>query len=94
MDNGANGKCHRLVLDERKSGSVSGVKTVISFDEEEAVLELANKKLILKGRNLQVIKLDVDKGDIEFSGEIYNILYQEIKDAKRVASGLVKRMFG
>ena len=36
---------HKLILDNRKEASVTGVKDVISFDEKEILLQTADGKL-------------------------------------------------
>lgn len=40
---------HKLILDNRKEASVTGVKDVISFDEKEILLQTADGKLQIRG---------------------------------------------
>ena len=39
---------HKLILDNRKEASVTGVKDVISFDEKEILLQTADGKLQIR----------------------------------------------
>lgn len=45
---------HKLILDNRKEASVTGVKDVISFDEKEILLQTADGKLQIRGSGLHV----------------------------------------
>ena len=40
----SSGRLHRLVLSDRHSGSVTGVNDVVSFDENEIVLDATGRK--------------------------------------------------
>lgn len=86
-------KKHRLSLDDRTSGSITGICSVEAFDEESAVLRCEDERIHIKGQELHMTKLDVDRGEIEFSGKVDSISYQGINNAKKVAASVVKRMF-
>ena len=45
---------HKLILDNRKEASVTGVKDVISFDEKEILLQTADGKLQTRGSGRHV----------------------------------------
>ena len=40
----SSGRLHRLVLSDRHTGSVTGVNDVVSFDENEIVLDATGRK--------------------------------------------------
>ena len=50
---------HKLILDNRKEASVTGVKDVISFDEKEILLQTADGKLQIRGSGLHVKGLNL-----------------------------------
>ncbi|MFR3004154.1 MAG: YabP/YqfC family sporulation protein [Blautia faecis] len=52
---------HKLILDNRKEASVTGVKDVISFDEKEILLQTADGKLQIRGSGLHVKGLNLEK---------------------------------
>ena len=54
---------HKLILDNRKEASVTGVKDVISFDEKEIFLQTADGKLQIRGSGLHVKGLNLEKGE-------------------------------
>lgn len=86
-------KKHKFTIDNRVAGTINGICSVEAFDKEMAILRLETEKIIIKGKELHVLRLDIDKGDIEFKGQIDSIAYQNINSAKRLATGAVKRMF-
>lgn len=84
---------HRLNLINRENGSLTGVKDVISFDSEDIILALEGKKLTIHGDGLQITRLSVEKGELDFTGEVESMMYSESKTGKQRAAGLLGRMF-
>lgn len=68
---------HTMILEQREKLSLTGVLDVISFDEDVVVAETELGILILKGINLHVSKLNLEKGDLDVDGEINSIVYEE-----------------
>ena len=61
---------HSINIVERKNILISGVKKVDSFDEEEFLVETVMGYLVLKGENLELIKLDTLQGTVTIKGLI------------------------
>ena len=59
VDNGFN---HGITLVERKNIVISGVKKIESFDSEEFLMETTLGYLVIKGNELEIIKLDTYQG--------------------------------
>lgn len=93
MDGTQYPKGHNLSLVNRKHGSLNGVREVISFDTDLVELATEQGLLTIKGNELHVTRLDVDKGELEFSGHIDNLSYSEIKNPKDITKGVLKRLF-
>ena len=85
-------KGHKLQLNDRKQGIISGVKDVISFDPEIVLLDTYMGLLTVKGKDLHVKRLTLERGEVDIEGEIDSILYTESKSTKRAvfASRLFK----
>ena len=47
---------HSITLNERKNIVISGVKKIESFDKEEFLLETNMGFIIIKGKELEIIK--------------------------------------
>ena len=55
-------KTHKVLLQNRKSGSFSGIVDVLSFDVAEILLETELGMLLIKGNDLHVNRLSLEKG--------------------------------
>ena len=83
---------HKLILDNRKEASVTGVKDVISFDEKEILLQTADGKLQIRGSGLHVKGLNLEKGEAALAGHVDSLVYLS-KDSVRKEEPLLKRMY-
>lgn len=81
---------HMISLDSRKSLSVTGVKEVGSFDDREITAHTDMGKLLIKGSNLNIKKLNLDTCDLEITGKICGLNYL---DGCGEGSGFLKRIF-
>ena len=54
-------KAHKLLLNNRRTGTISGVTDVISFDIAEILLETEQGMLTIKGADLHVNRLTLEK---------------------------------
>lgn len=81
----------KLVLENRENLSVSGVKDVESFSETVVNLDTSMGRLVLKGENLKINKLNVDTGDLSLIGKINAMEFT--KPAKRAKGNLMEHLF-
>ena len=56
---------HSLMLENRQNGRITGVKDIKSFDEKEILLFTQAGKLVIKGEQLHVKQLDLEKGEVD-----------------------------
>ena len=83
---------HNLSLNDRKNLSISGVKRIENFDNEEFVMETVMGLLTVKGDNLELIKLDTLQGNISIKGKIDSLEYSsDIKN--KTNQGIINRLF-
>ena len=68
-------KAHKVVLNNRRSGTVTGVLDVLSFDINEILLETEQGMLMVKGSDLHVNRLSVEKGEVDLAGNIDSLVY-------------------
>lgn len=91
MEEKKGAKPHSIVWKDRKAGSVTGVRDVLSFDEKSIILETEQGMLTVKGRDLHVGRLTLEQGEIEIDGNVDSLAYSGSNPAKK--SSLMKRMF-
>lgn len=68
---------HNLIMQDRKSLSVTGVSDVDSFDEHTVIMYTNMGELTVKGDDLHINKLNVDTGDVALEGKIYSLSYTD-----------------
>lgn len=68
---------HHVVIEERKSLTVSGVEDVERFDENTIVLSTSRGAMVVAGENLHIEKLSLDGGNLKVDGDIDSVSYEE-----------------
>ena len=86
-------RVHRVTLSNRQSCSIIGVTDVISFDLNQVLLETSCGMLSIKGQDLHVGKLSVDKGELEVDGRIDSYTYSEITSMAKKGESFFNRLF-
>lgn len=84
MENSFN---HGITMAERKNIIVSGVKRIESFDSEEFLMETTLGFLIIKGSELEIIKLDTYQGNVSIKGRVDSLLYLDDVNTKTAKEG-------
>ena len=73
-------KTHKVDLLNRSLDVITGVRDVVSFDLNEIILDTEQGLLMIKGFNLHVKKLLVEKGEVEIDGKVDSFLYSDVDD--------------
>ena len=81
---------HSIVIDNREKISVTDVKSVDTFDEEEICAELSEGGLVIRGRQLHIQELSLDTGSAVITGEIAEISYIQKKSEKSFLKKILK----
>ena len=84
---------HKISLLTRRTASIGGVSDVISFDISAVLLETELGMLQIKGADLHVNRLSLEKGEIDLEGRIDSIQYSEVSDLKKSGESLLNRLF-
>ena len=74
---GVTKRAHKLILNNRRTCNLTGVNDVLSFDEKEIILETEQGMLMIKGNDLHVNRLTLDKGEVDVDGRIDSFTYSE-----------------
>ena len=86
-------KAHKLILSNRRTSTITGVSDVISFDITEVLLETEQGMLMLKGADLHVNRLTLEKGEIDIEGRIDSLAYSEVTSFQKQSESLIGRLF-
>ena len=83
---------HNISITDRKMMTLSGIKKINSFDEKEFFVDSIMGPILIKGSNLELIKLDTFQGSLSIKGNIDSINYlDDIKKNKQ--DSLISRLF-
>lgn len=84
---------HGLSIAERKNIVISGVKKIESFDSEEFLMETTLGFLVIKGSELEIIKLDTYQGNVSIKGKIDSLMYLDSANKKDKENSLLNKLF-
>lgn len=81
---------HTMQIDNRSSMSLTGVTEVVNFSD--CVIELVTVMggLTVKGKNLNMSRLNTDTGELSVSGDIHTAMYTNVKKKGSILEGLFK----
>ena len=80
---------HNIIVEDRKKMTLTGVKDVLSFDEEAVVLDTSLGRLTVKGSGLHIINFDTNSGDLSAEGRLYALVYT----SQEKSGGVFSRIF-
>lgn len=83
---------HIINISDRKSITVTGVKKIDNFDDKEFLIETTMGYLVIKGSDLEIIKLDTYQGDVSIKGKVNSLSYNENKKQDK-HDGIVSKLF-
>ena len=84
---------HNCLMYNRNQMELTGVINVISFDSSEIILTTNLGDLLIKGTELHISKLNLEKSDIDISGKIDAIIYSNKSLSEINAKGIMARLF-
>jgi len=84
---------HNITIGERKNIVISGVKKIDSFDNEEFLMETVMGYIIIKGEQLEIIKLDTYQGNVSIKGKINSLTYMDTATKANKEDGVFSKLF-
>ena len=83
---------HIVTLRNRKRIDLTSIKSIERFDQEEFFIHTSQGHLLIRGEQLRIIQLDVDKGLLSLEGEIKLLQYDE--EESPLSKSLLHKLFG
>lgn len=72
---------HKLTLNARNKLTLSGVTEVVSFDDTAVALHTALGDLEILGQELKLRSLSPESGQLEITGQISGLFYDEPRES-------------
>ncbi|MBP3927580.1 MAG: sporulation protein YabP [Clostridium sp.] len=93
MDEKTGIRPHSCLIQNRSSVSLTGVREVVSFDENQVVMDTDLGLLTLKGKDLHVSRLTVEKGEVDVQGTVDHMAYSSNEAHRKAGQSLISRLF-
>ena len=81
-------KNHKLVINNRKTSLVTGV-----IDLNEILLETEQGMMMVKGTDLHVNRLSLEKGEVDLSGNIDSVAYSDVQAHGKQQENIFSKLF-
>lgn len=79
-----------IILENRKKVTLTGVKDVLNYNEESISIVTELGTMTIKGKEMHIDTLTIEKGDMTVSGQIDSMVYAEIKSRGSAFKNLFK----
>lgn len=93
MDERMGMKNHKVVLINRGSLQTTGVLDVLSFDPNEIVMNTDDGLLMVRGEDLHVHHLTLEKGEVQIDGHVDSLIYSNGQGPKKHSEKGLCRLF-
>lgn len=82
---------HVVTMRNRKRMDLTSVKSIDRFDQEEFLIRTSQGLLQIRGEELRIVHLDVDKGLLTLEGSVKTLEYDEEESGSR---NFLHKLFG
>ncbi|MBQ8199376.1 MAG: sporulation protein YabP [Lachnospiraceae bacterium] len=86
-------RAHKIMMTNRRTCLVSGVSDVLSFDLSEILLETDQGMLMIKGSDLHVNRLTLEKGEVDIEGKIDSLTYSDVNNYGGKGESILGKLF-
>ena len=81
---------HCVTIENREMITITDVKGIDTFDEEEVCVQLTEGSLIVRGKRMHIQRLDLEEAVASVSGEIRAVTYSRKNPEKNILKKLRK----
>lgn len=86
-------KNHKVSLNGRRAALITGVNDVLSFDAGEVLLDTEMGILMIRGDELHVNRLSLEKGEVDVDGRVDSLTYSDGGVHGKSGESLLTRLF-
>ena len=81
---------HSFIMENRKKLTLTGVRDVESFDENNVTMDTVQGSLTIKGEGLHISGFNRETGDLSMDGFVSSAQYS---DSKKQSGSVLSRIF-
>lgn len=82
-----------IIIKNRKELEIKGINKIESLNEYEFVIDTNQGVLIVKGEELEMKHLDMEKGNLWINGHIDSLIYKDSTAKKEKKQGFLTKLF-
>ena len=86
-------RTHKIIMTNRRNCTINGVKDVLTFDMHEILLETEQGMLMIKGDDLHVNRLSLEKGEVDVDGRIDSLTYSDAAGTGHKNESFLSKLF-
>ncbi|HWL25025.1 MAG TPA: sporulation protein YabP [Ureibacillus sp.] len=83
---------HLLTVRNKKRMDMTAVKEIERFDQEEFYVKTSQGNILIRGEELKIVHLDVDKGLLTLEGNVKLLQYDDEENG--LSKGFLHKLFG
>ena len=84
---------HQVMMKERKLMDVTGITKLLSFDSELFTIDTTMGILTVRGMDLELKNLDLEKGELSIIGYITGYEYDDFQTVGEDSKGIFSKLF-
>lgn len=84
---------HKMTLMNRSSATLNGVVDVLSFDLNEILLETDQGMLMIRGNDMHVSRLSLEKGEVDIEGRVDSLTYSDNSSFAQKGESFLSKLF-
>lgn len=83
----------KMIVTNRSSCALNGITDILSFDVNEILLETNLGMLMIRGKDLHVNRLTLEKGEVDITGKIDSLQYSDMSKGNGQGESFFSRLF-
>lgn len=89
----ASSRQHKMIVANRSNCALNGITDILSFDVNEILVETELGMLMIRGKDLHVNRLTLEKGEVDISGKIDSLQYSDMTKGNGQGESFFSRLF-
>lgn len=86
-------KNHHMMIKNRESLDVTGIKKIECLNTNEFVLETVLGAMVITGKNLEMTSLNIEAGELSIAGYVDSIAYSDKVVSKEKKENFLAKLF-
>ena len=86
-------RIHKVIIQNRSAVNLTGIQDVVAFDENQVILDTDMGLLTMKGKDLHVNRLTLEKGEVDIDGMITSFSYSSNEAIRKSGESFFVRLF-